>query len=147
MSSFIASMTIKDRLMVYPLLLQYRHMKKLLWIIASLSLTVTMGVHALSFWPDTIFLQATTEETCSDMGWSFTEWYGAIYCTTTPSQRLTEDEQRVVTLAAQKITTLINGDKVLSLQIIETLEIYKAEFTQQNDMRKVAIIILLIQAL
>ena len=45
-------------------------------------LLIPLSASALSFAPDTVFLEATTSEACAAEGGDFTEWYGETYCTT-----------------------------------------------------------------
>lgn len=55
-------------------------MKKIIILLIIIS-GVSGVTHALSFAPNTIFLEAKTKESCDQLGGTFTEWYGEVYCT------------------------------------------------------------------
>lgn len=126
----------------------YNIMKKLFWLITALvGVFATFWVFALSFSPDTIFLNADTEESCSDIGWDFTEWYEEIYCTTTPQSQLTDWEMEKIVLVAKRIKDIIGWDKEMYTQLVATLKSFKVRFTDSWDTKRLSIAIVLLQEL
>lgn len=119
-------------------------MKKLLWTLLILWwFMATSYIHALSFWPDTIFLDADTQESCHELWWSFTERYGEIYCTTVPSEILTPTKQKAIKLVSTQIINMIDGNSSLYTEYMSLLDTYKNNFLESKDTTRAAIVIML----
>lgn len=123
-------------------------MKKLLTtLLCTLLTTITLSVSALSFSEDTIFLDASDEQTCQQLNGHFTEWYGEIYCTTTPDTVLSQREKDLVQLANTKIVTILDQNNLDKQVVIDLLYQYKNKYNTNSDIKRLAIINYLISLL
>ena len=66
-----------------------------------------MVSHALSFAPDTVFLDADTPEACTALGGAYMEWYDEVYCT--------EAEETSVTVIPEPIDFEAQTAEVIKL--------------------------------
>jgi len=115
-------------------------MKKLFWFICLCLISIgSLSVYALSFWPDTLFLIAESEEECQDMGGSYTQWYEETYCTTTPEMLLSEKQQRAIQIVAQRIIKIIDNDGDMYGELMNLLQWYTTLFRENQETKKLAV--------
>ena len=107
-----------------------------LWALTVLWATSTF---ALSFGPNTIFLNISDQQECEEAWAFFTEWYGEIYCTTTPEEVLTNQQKDLVVQAASTIVSIIGSDETLAQRVDEKLQEYSSRFAREWNIQKQAL--------
>ncbi len=93
------------------------------------SMVVWSWVHALSFAPGTQFLDIKTERECIAQWWTFTQWYGEIYCTKAWFVATTALDAKIDTVLDRMMDLMVAGSEVRAKTVLALLERYQTRFT------------------
>ena len=96
-----------------------------LFLIGCVLIALPLSVYALDFHPDTIFLEADTEEECKALGGNYTTWENETYCTTLPDEEAgsastSQTETEVVEESSSEISA--TDTEALRQRLIEVLK-------------------------
>ncbi len=114
-------------------------MKKLLLACVFSTLFVASSF-ALEFSDDTIFLNASNEAACKAQWGSFTAWENETYCTTTPSNILTEKTMKAVSTLAQRVSAIVQKKPDIYGRLVQRLSELKFQYKEDQKIKKAVII-------